>query len=356
MLILLPTKGSGPEFPSATTTNTYAYDGAGRLTHHVVNGLPRTFAYDFQGRMTTLVDTNGAVFSYTFDAEGNRRSQSLGDCLETRFLYDGPDVLLELDPSNAVTYAWIDGPGIDQPIERIMYLNGAPRARRVFHADALGSIAALTAPDATPVQTYAYSAFGSIRSQSGPDPNRVTYTAREHLGDSQGWIYYRHRVYNPNAGRFITSDPWKFVNGANTWIYTDNQPELWIDPYGLRRKGESFLPSQLGGMGTIRNTTSIHFVCVASEGKEGEMEKTTIEEGTWGWEKPIDGRLDDLDFIFPTPEHPINGETNGAFKIGGNTATLKPDPKNPDNSVIDDFSAYWPHENACALPGYPQSQ
>lgn len=32
------------------------------------------------------------------------------------------------------------------------------------------------ASDATTVQTYAYSAFGSIRHQTGPDPNRVTYT------------------------------------------------------------------------------------------------------------------------------------------------------------------------------------
>ena len=234
--ITIYTYGSGNRLlsdTSETATNTYAYDGAGRLTNHVVNGLPRTIAYDFQGRMTTLTDTNGAVFRYTFDAEGNRRSQSLGDCLETRFLYDGPDVLLELDPSNAVTYAWIDGPGIDQPIERIMYLNGAPRARRVFHADALGSIAALTAPDATPVQTYAYSAFGTIRSQTGPDPNRVTYTAREQLGDTEGVIYYRNRSYLPSLGRFTSSDPFGFIDGANTWNYTRGNPTGRFDPLGL---------------------------------------------------------------------------------------------------------------------------
>ena len=230
------TYGSGNRLladASATTTNTYAYDGAGRLTNHVVNGLPRTIAYDFQGRMTTLTDTNGSVFRYTFDAEGNRRSQSLNDCLETRFIYDGPDVLLELDPSNAVTYAWLDGPGIDQPIERIMYLNGTPRARRVFHADAIGSIAALTAPDPTPVQTYAYTAFGAIRRQTGPDPNRTTYTAREHLGDSQGWMYYRYRIYNQNIGRFVAEDPHGFVDGPNVWIYCRNHVMNWIDAVGL---------------------------------------------------------------------------------------------------------------------------
>ena len=143
--------------------NFYDYDGAGRLTNHVVHGRTRAFTYDFTGRMTTLTDTDGSVFAYEFDAEGNRLSPALNDCLATRFVHDGPDVLLELNPANGVAYAWVNGPGIDQPIERLLYIGGAPRARRVFHTDALGSVAALTDPDGHVTQTYAYSAFGALR-------------------------------------------------------------------------------------------------------------------------------------------------------------------------------------------------
>ena len=222
---------------SSTSTNTYSYDGAGRLTNHVVNGQTRTFSYNFQGRMTSLTDIDGSVFSYEFDGEGNRLSQALNDCLYKRFVYDGADVLLELNPTNGVAYAWVNGPGIDQPIERLLYIGGESRARRVFHSDAIGSIAALTDPAGLPTDTYTYSAFGSLRSSSGHDPNRVTYTAREQLGDSQGWMYYRHRVYNPNSGRFMSPDPWGFFDSANAWIYAMNIPLICTDPWGLQSDG-----------------------------------------------------------------------------------------------------------------------
>ena len=116
-----------------------------------LNGQTRTFSYNFQGRMTSLTDIDGSVFAYEFDGEGNRLSQSLNDCLSKRFVYDGADVLLELNPTNGVAYAWVNGPGIDQPIERLLFIDGEPRARRVFHADALGSVAALTGTAQTPV-------------------------------------------------------------------------------------------------------------------------------------------------------------------------------------------------------------
>ena len=230
--------------------NFYDYDGAGRLTNHAVHGRTRAFTYDFTGRMISLTDTNGSVFAYEFDAEGNRQSQALNDCLDTRFVHDGPDVLLDLNPANAVAYAWIDGPGIDQPIERLLYIDGVSRARRVFHSDALGSVAALTDPGGHVTQTYAYSAFGTLRSSSGPDLNRVTYTAREHLGDSQGWMYYRHRVYDCPNGRFSTMDPLKFINGANRYNYVESNPLTRVDPLGLRWLGGADNGIQVGRKGT----------------------------------------------------------------------------------------------------------
>lgn len=226
---------------SESTTNTYAYDAAGCLTNHVVNGLARTFAYDFLGRMTSLVDTNGAVFTYTFDAEGNRSSQALNDCLETRFVHDGPNVVLELDATNQLLASYVNAPGIDRPLERTFYLGGVPRQIRTFHADALGSIAALSDATGLPVQTYAYAAFGSLRSQSGPDPNRITYTGREQLGDSQGWMYYRHRVYTPSLGRFSSVDPLGFVDAPNLFIYVHLSPFNWIDSWGLESSPWSLL-------------------------------------------------------------------------------------------------------------------
>ncbi len=217
---------------TATETNTYAYDAAGRLVGQTVNGQQRTYDYDFMSRMTALTDTNGSVFSYAFDGEGNRIRQILNDCLSTRFVYDGANGMLELNASNQVVRAYVNRPGVDQPIERIDFISGTARNRQVFHADGLGSIAALTDESGEPVQSYTYAAFGGIRTQTGADLNRVTYTAREALGDSIGFFYYRNRAFDPNTGRFTSEDPLGFVDGANRYTYCANNPAIYVDPDG----------------------------------------------------------------------------------------------------------------------------
>ena len=144
---------------------------------------------------------------------------------------------MEMNASNEVVRAYVNGPGMDQPIERIAFIGGTPRNRRVFHADGLGSIAALTDENGEPVQTYTYGAFGGIRARTGYDLNRITYTAREALGDSLGFYYYRNRVLDPNAGRFTSEDPLGFVDGQNIYIFVRNNPVIWIDSFGFASEG-----------------------------------------------------------------------------------------------------------------------
>ena len=93
---------------------------------------------------------------------------------------DGANAVLEVsaaggsayggNASNQVIWAWVNAPGLDQPVERIAFINGTPRTRQVFHADGLGSITALTDESGATVQTYTYAAFDSIRTQTGTDP------------------------------------------------------------------------------------------------------------------------------------------------------------------------------------------
>ncbi len=300
--------------------------------------------------MTTLTDTNGAVFTYTFDAEGNRRSQSLNDCLETRFLYDGPDVLLELDPSNAVTYAWIDGPGIDQPIERIMYLNGAPRARRVFHADALGSIAALTAPDGHVTQTYAYSAFGTLRSSSGPDLNRVTYTARDLLGDSQGWMYYRFRAYDPRSGRFVPKDPLGFVSGANVWQYVGNQPVRYTDAFGLWCGADDVLTGPVDEIIVIGS-----LFILASFGNEWAQDLLDSIQNLVLCSSDNDavdgaGNAYPSDTLIPTGERKEESSTRKGNRNGGKS--VQEGYKDPQGRDVTKHTIYGPKGNIVEKPHY----
>ncbi|MBU1693619.1 MAG: hypothetical protein KKC51_06610 [Verrucomicrobia bacterium] len=219
---------------SAIETNGYFYDDAGRLISQTVNDQLRTHDYSFRSQMTSLADTNGSIFSYAFDGDGNRISQSLNDCLTTRFVYDGPNVVLDVNASNEIAHAYINGLDIDQPIERIAFINGSPRLRQVFHADALGSIVAMTDDSGESVKTYAYESFGRIRSETGGDLvlNRYTFTGREALGDSFDFSYYRNRIMDPNIGRFTSADPLDFIDGPNQYGYVRNNPLAYTDQSG----------------------------------------------------------------------------------------------------------------------------
>jgi RHS repeat-associated protein len=231
--------------PSLSSDN-----GAGRLTNQLVSGQARHYAYNFRGQMTALHDMDGRVFSYAFDGDGNRTIQALNDCLTTRFVYDGPNVVLDLNASNEFVHAYVSGPGIDQPVERIGFISGQTRLRHVYHADALGSVVLITDEPGNAVKSYAYEAFGKIRVEGGELlQNRTTYTGREELADSAELRYYRFRVYDPSTGRFLSEDPLRFLTGPNVYLYVDNNPIYFIDSLGLAACNSGYGPTIPGADG-----------------------------------------------------------------------------------------------------------
>ncbi|BBK14976.1 hypothetical protein OIPHN330_58570 (plasmid) [Citrobacter freundii] len=77
-----------------------------------------------------------------------------------------------------------------------------------------------------------YSPFGkaSITSQ-GP-----TFNLRfpgQYFDAETGLHYNWRRYYDPNTGRYITSDPIGLVGGINTYAYALSNPMIYTDPTGL---------------------------------------------------------------------------------------------------------------------------
>ena len=72
-----------------------------------------------------------------------------------------------------------------------------------------------------------------------------------------GFYYNYYRYYDPETGRYITSDPIGLRGGINTYSYVLNNPLNWIDPLGLvnqswRRRGRN--PANTGTGGPTRTT------------------------------------------------------------------------------------------------------
>ena len=58
----------------------------------------------------------------------------------------------------------------------------------------------------------------------------LTFTGRRSDPES-GLMYYRHRYYSAELGRFVTRDP---VRQPNLYVYVENKPTYFLDPKGMK--------------------------------------------------------------------------------------------------------------------------
>jgi RHS repeat-associated protein len=205
-----------------------------------------TYEYDYENRLRKATMPDGTIAEYKYDALGRRIEKAVNGTV-TGYLYDREDILAEYDATGAVTTQYIHGAGIDEPLA----MERAGQAY-YYHADGLGSIAALTDNSGTIVQWYEYDAFGNITNQMNTSFKQpYTYTGREHDPET-GLYYYRMRYYDAHIGRFISEDPIGFAGGTvnlyeyvdsvgkplvgtNLYEYVGNDPINWIDPLGLTK-------------------------------------------------------------------------------------------------------------------------
>ena len=239
---------------------TYAFDANGNLISKTDKGSNATtiYTYDVSDQLTRIDFPDGKFASYRYDALGQRIAKNVNGTI-TRYVYDNDDILLEYsssdaDPSSSVLKArFTHGPGIDELLwmERDLNSDGAfqDTERFLYHADGLGSIVALTDSTGKVIERYRYDSFGNP-TILGPGPdglmdtiddvtltqsafgNPYLFTAREFDPES-GLYYYRARYYDPRFGRFIQEDQDEDYVLLHLYLYVDNNPVNWTDPFGL---------------------------------------------------------------------------------------------------------------------------
>ena len=172
-----------------------------------------------------------ALRPFAYDPFG-RRSQKSGPLGTTNYLYDGLNVLEDVDNSGNVLARYTQGPGTDQPLAE--FRSGTTS---YYQQDALSSVTSLTNSAGALANTYSYDSFGKLTASTGTIINPFQYTGREF--DPETGIYeYRARYLDQSVGRFISEDPVRFGSGVNFYPYVDNNPVGEIDALGLFPKGK----------------------------------------------------------------------------------------------------------------------
>ena len=236
---LAVTAANGVWRPEANDANAYQTDYLGGGLEHDVDGrLTRmdddgqTFRYNAFGQLARVEGGDGENCTYRYDAYGRRTYENCND-QETRFGWDGDNLVVEQDIATQNVAVTIHAGGLNTPVARINAATG-----EVFHLvqGATGNVQAAFDAAGNLVETYSYSAFGEtevvVQEGRSPTGNRLAFHG--HVYDPVTGLYnMRARYYSPSYGRFITQDPIGVAGGANLYAFARNSPLDFWDPYGL---------------------------------------------------------------------------------------------------------------------------
>ena len=111
-------------------------------------------------------------------------------------------------------------------------------AIRYIHGDQLGTPKSMTDEAGLVIWTANHEPFGSASVNTDPDTDgrHVTLNIRypgQYFDQETGLHYNYFRYYDPDAGRYITSDPIGLAGGLNAFSYAHNNTHSNIDTHGL---------------------------------------------------------------------------------------------------------------------------
>ncbi|HEV2826449.1 MAG TPA: Ig-like domain-containing protein [Pyrinomonadaceae bacterium] len=208
-----------------SATATYSYDNNGNLVSKIDSLGTTTFTWNEENQLTQVTLPNALTVNYKYDALGRRIQRTTSAGASERYVYDGADVLLDLNADWSVAKTYLSDLGIDNKLRQTSSTTGVS----YFLTDHLGTTAALTDSAGNVVEQLPYDSFGN---SSGTSLTRYGYTGRERDPDT-GLLYYRARFYDPQLGRFISEDPIGLGGGINAFAYVGNHPQNAKDPSGL---------------------------------------------------------------------------------------------------------------------------
>ena len=211
-----------------------SYDGK-TITYDAI-GNPLTYGTQMftwkQGRQLATLNDGTTTWTYTYDANGLRKSRSNGTATYT-YVYNGGK-LTQMTKGTDTLYFTYDAFGTPWTVR----WNGTVYN---YVTNLQGDIIAIVNTSNVAVVEYVYDAWGNVLSISGTMAttlgalNPLRY--RGYVYDHETEFYYlQSRYYNPEWGRFINADALvstgQGIIGNNMFAYCGNNPVNREDPTG----------------------------------------------------------------------------------------------------------------------------
>ena len=202
----------------------YTYDANGNTVTKTGGWI---YSYDYENRLTKVVQSGTTKQQNYYDGDGNRVKQVAGSSTFT-YSYQGLNILYDKNVTGSTT-----------TITKHFFAGGLQVAKMVgtgvyyLHQDALGSTRLVTTSTVGIRFSSKYVPYGNNYAMTGKE---VFMYAGKPYDAGTGLYYMGTRFYDSTIGRFITQDP---SNGTkisplsqNRYIYALDNPERYVDQNG----------------------------------------------------------------------------------------------------------------------------
>ncbi|SEF64252.1 RHS repeat-associated core domain-containing protein [Eubacterium ruminantium] len=240
--------GSGTRTTISETT--YSYDANGNMISKTTDGNLSEYYYDLFNRMIGFSD-GSSEYSYTYDAEGVRRSKTClshttnedqdnnpsTDTHDTTLyvsdtLTEFAQTLAETDETGSVKKNYTIG---FEHISNTDFTNNASGTENYYILDGHNDVRMLLDDSASVKSSYRYSAYGEILDFTGVINDGYYYTG-EYMDSETGLYYLRARYMNPSTGTFTSLDSYSGniydPASLHRYLYCNASPVKYADPSG----------------------------------------------------------------------------------------------------------------------------
>lgn len=218
---------------------TYTYDAAGNVIH---DGQIQ-FTWNAASRLKKIINGN-KIRKYTYNGFGERVRRDGKEKRRFTFFYDPAGRLISQFSANNIAKenwklqqetVWFN----DIPVAVIKQASPAdPVQVYMIHADHLNTPRAITDSTGAPVWLWRnQSAFGDNPPDEDPDGDGIQFKYNLRFAgqyfDAETSLHYNYfRDYEPQSGRYLSSDPIGLAGGLNTYGYALQNPLSFNDPTG----------------------------------------------------------------------------------------------------------------------------
>ena len=158
---------------------------------------------------------------------------------DVRYVYDGWNLLAELDKNNAIVSYHTWGLDLSQSLQGAGGIGGLLSMSKggntyLYTYDGNGNVKDVLDESGSVVASYSYDPFGRTIKSSGAfaDENPWRFSTKL-WDDTWGLYYYGYRYYSPELHIFLSKDPIREGGSVNLYGFVQNAPVMRIDYRGL---------------------------------------------------------------------------------------------------------------------------